>query len=146
MDLEKNKYQRAIVARAGLFALRESEVLYYIAREDSEGNPLSSKYAYELKGQPFNARYWSFTLYGSDFFLIDNPENSYNINMDNVIYEDSLSQNYRIHIAPDLKEGNWLPSGKDEDLTITLRLYNPDPSIYQNLETTPLPTIKKVVE
>ncbi len=40
MDLQQPR-QRALIALVGLFALRESEVIYYNATVDSAGEPLS---------------------------------------------------------------------------------------------------------
>lgn len=40
MDLKSNDFQRSLVAMIGLFALRESEVLYFVASSDSDGRPL----------------------------------------------------------------------------------------------------------
>jgi len=68
MNLKNNK-QRALIAIVGLFALRESKVIYYTATVDSNGDKLSSAYDYTLVGSVQEARDWSFTIYGEDHFL-----------------------------------------------------------------------------
>lgn len=153
MDLKSPK-QRALIALVGLFALRESEVVYFTAVKDSDGNQLSSEHDYILTGSIPEARYWSYTLYGEDDFLIPNDEKLYAYNGANIQYtpKDSLNpelklsgqDSYAILISSEAKEENWLPSGDNDQLVVTLRLYNPSPAVYQNLETIPLPEILRV--
>lgn len=145
--------QRALIAMAGLFALRESEVLYFVASVDSDGEPLSSDHEYRMEGPAPDARYWSYTMYGHDYFLVDNPKNIYGYNMDDIQYIDdsdnpempsNLMGNHQVTLSN--KEGgdNWLPTGNEDQFYITLRMYNPSPSVYNNLATINLPTIKKI--
>jgi len=154
MDL-KDPHQRAIVSLVGLFALRESEVLYYSASQDNEGRPLSSRYNYLLDGSVPEARYWSYTLYGDDDFLIPNESKIYGYNASSMSFEpiDTLNPElgkvamptYQIHIsATDQGDKNWLPSGDNDEMTVLLRMYNPAPHVYQNLASIPLPTIRRV--
>ena len=152
MTLE-DPYQRALVARAGLFALRESEVLYFVASEDSEGNPLSSAHSYVMEGPAPDARYWSYTMYGHDYFLIDNEQDIYGYNMDNIQYIDesddpempsNLLGNHQITLSSNPQGDNWLPTGSEDQYYITLRMYNPSPAVYNNVRTVPLPTIKRI--
>ena len=154
MDLS-NRHQRARVAVAGLFALRESEVLYFVASQDNEGRPLSSTHEYVLEGPSPDARYWSYTLYDGDFFLIDNPDNIYGYNMDNIQYIDepvevelpsNTSGNHQITLSKKPSDNNWLPTGNANQLYITLRMYNPSPEVYNNLEDVVLPTIRRIDE
>lgn len=152
MDL-KDKYQRARIALVGLFALRESEVLYFVAHEDADGNPLNSKYDYFIEGPAPDARYWSYTVYGHDFFLIQNKLDRYGYNLDDIEYID-VSDNpempsntagyHQIALSSESKEGNWLPTGDEHQFYINLRMYNPAPSVYNNLSAVELPTIKRI--
>jgi hypothetical protein len=153
MDL-KNDKQRALISLVGLFALRESEVLYYTATVDSNGDQLSSDYDYKLIGSVPEARYWSYTIYGEDDFLIPNSDKVYGYNASTISYEpiDSLNpemnnlkaNTYEMYISKDKKEKNWLPSGDNNKIAITLRMYNPSPDVYKNLKTIPLPEIIRI--
>lgn len=153
MDLEDSK-QRALIAKVGLFALRESEVIYYSATIDSDGLPLSSQHDYILEGTIPDARYWSYTLYGDDDFLIPNENKIYGYNKETIFFTPVNEQNpelsivgqptYKMLISNNSIEKNWLPSGNNEHMTVTLRLYNAAPSVYNNLETIPLPTIRRI--
>jgi len=51
MDL-KDSYQRAYISRIGVFALDEKEALYFLSSKDSNGNPLTSDFDYQIIGTP----------------------------------------------------------------------------------------------
>ena len=137
MDL-KDSYQRAYISRIGVFALDEKEALYFLSSKDNDGNPLRSDFDYQIIGTPPKGRYWSYTLYGEDYFLVKNDANIYTINKEN------LTKDKPIMVSSTKKDINWLPSGSETKFHITLRVYNPDESVYKNLESLELPTIKKI--
>lgn len=154
MDLS-NPYQRALIALVGLFALRESEVLYFGASVDSDGDPLDANNNYILEGEAPDARYWSYTLYGADDFLVKNEADRFGFNLDNMQYvkRDTLNpempktveKNYQVTISNKEQGDNWLPSpGEGGPFQILLRMYNPSPAVYENLASVKLPRIKKV--
>ncbi len=137
MDL-KDSYQRAYISRIGVFALDEKEALYFLSSKDNDGNPLRSDFDYQIIGTPPKGRYWSYTLYGEDYFLVKNDANIYTINKEN------LTKDKPIMVSSTKKDINWLPSGNETKFHITLRVYNPDESVYKNLESIDLPIIKKI--
>jgi len=137
MDL-KDSYQRAYISRIGVFALDEKEALYFLSSKDSNGNPLTSDFDYQIIGTPPKGRYWSYTLYGEDYFLVKNIANIYTINKEN------LTKDKPIQVSSLKKDINWLPSGNETKFHITLRVYNPDENVYKNLESIDLPIIKKI--
>jgi hypothetical protein len=137
MDL-KDSYQRAYISRIGVFALDEKEALYFLSSKDNDGNPLTSDFDYQIIGTPPKGRYWSYTLYGEDYFLVKNDANIYTINKEN------LTKDKPIIVSSSKKDINWLPSGNETKFHITLRVYNPDESVYKNLESLDLPIIKKI--
>jgi len=137
MDL-KDSYQRAYISRIGVFALDDKEALYFLSSKDSDGNPLTSDFDYQIIGTPPKGRYWSYTLYGEDYFLVKNDANIYTINKEN------LTKDKPILVSSSKKDINWLPSGNETKFHITLRVYNPDESVYKNLESLELPIIKKI--
>ena len=132
-------YSRAAVAFGGLFAMQKSEAIYFSASKDEEGRPLSSNCDYRIEGTDLDSRWWSITLYGSDYFLIPNNQNRYSYNGANLIREPDGS--YRIWISNSARQGNWIPSGNEEQLHLTLRLYNPMPSVYEQPDRIDLPRI-----
>ena len=136
---ELGMYSRAAVAFGGLFAMQKSEAIYFSASTDDEGRPLQSGCDYRIEGTDLDSRWWSITLYGSDFFLIPNNQNRYSYNGGNLIRESDGS--YRIWISNSPRQGNWIPSGNEEKLHLTLRLYNPMPSVYEQPDRIDLPRI-----
>tara|TARA_B100000902_G_C27247255_1_gene883276 strand:- start:574 stop:1137 length:564 start_codon:yes stop_codon:yes gene_type:complete len=137
MDL-KDDYQRAYIARIGLFALDEKEVLYFLSSKDDKGRLLSSEYDYEIIGSVPKGRYWSYTLYGKDYFLVKNKENIFGINKEN------FDPKHNIIISSKEQLNNWLPSGNEKQFHITLRLYNPYEKVYKNLKSIKLPIIRRL--
>ena len=77
---QSGMYMRARVAIMALFALNKSEAVYFIARKDSEGNPLNSRCNYRIEGTDMPARWWSITALGWNYFLIPNEANRYSYN------------------------------------------------------------------
>ena len=137
MDLKDN-YQRAYIARIGVFALDEKEALYFLASQDDKGRLLSSKYDYQIIGSAPKGRYWSYTLYGKKYFLVKNKVNKFGINKEN------FDPNKNIIISSKEHKNNWLPSGNEKQFHITLRLYNPSEEVYKNLESIKLPIIRRL--
>lgn len=134
-------YTRAIVAITGLFALDKSEAVYYTALTDDEGDDLSTDCVYRLEGKDIDARWWSFTIYGDDQFLVPNKENRYSYNLENLIRE--TDNRYKVYLSRQRKNGNWLPVGDRGNFSITLRMYNPTKSVYENPSKIELPKITK---
>ena len=136
-------YSRAAVARGGLFALTKSEASYYVAGLDDDGQPLTSDCDYKIEGKDMDARWWSITLYGADFFLIPNDKKQYSFNRHNVKRKQDGS--YEISLSSTTKQHNWLPSGDQDQFYLTLRLYNPSKFVYENPGQIELPRITREV-
>ena len=141
-EVGKNQLLTARIAAATLYALNPSEVIYLVAKEDSKGEKLSSENDYVIKGTPLDARYWSITLYGEDYFLVPNETNRFSYNLHNVKYESNSS--FVINISSLKKEHNWLPSGDKGKFYLTIRMYHPQEHVYKNIESVQLPIIEKV--
>lgn len=141
-EVGKNHLLTARIAVATLYALNPSEVIYLVAQQDSKGEELNAENDYIIKGIPLDARYWSITLYGEDFFLVPNEADKFSYNLDNVKYETDSS--FIINISSLKKEHNWLPSGKSGRFYLTIRMYHPQEHIYKDIESVQLPIIEKV--
>ncbi len=134
-------YTRAAVAVGGLFALDKSETIYYTAFDDNDGQLLRSDCEYTMSGRDIDARWWSFTVYGSDHFLIPNEHDRYAYNANDLAREADGS--YKVKLGGTATEGNWIPTGKSGNFNITLRVYNPSEKVYNDLAGVELPTIKR---
>jgi hypothetical protein len=135
-------YLRAAIARHGLLALTKSEAVYLSAYSDSEGQPLRSSCDYTIECKDLDAEWWSITIYGKDDFLIPNPQNLYSCNGNNLVRDaDGM---FRIHLSATPQEVNWLPSGNEETLSLTLRLYKAGQALLNDPGAAELPRIIKV--
>lgn len=134
-------YTRAAVAIMALFALDRSEVIYYTADTDDAGQLLQSSCDYRIKGSELDpyASWWSITVYGGDNFLIPNEQNRYSYTNKNIEYD--ADGNFTIFLSSTPKTGNWLPTGNQNRIILMLRMYNPAPSVCENLDTIELPRI-----
>jgi hypothetical protein len=134
--------QRATVARIGIWALPESEVIYFNTESDSDGRPLRADcdYILEARAEP-RARWWSIGVY-RDYFWIDNPADRYSLTSSVMAREPGGG--YRVTLSAATAPGNWLPLGAREGrITLLFRLYQPDPAIMADPEAVPLPGIRR---
>lgn len=132
-------YHRARVAAHGLWALDSSEVIYFTAYTDSKGNLLRHDASYRIEGSDPDTRWWSVSAYRDDHF-IPNDLDRYSISRTTVQREPGGG--WVIRLSPEPREPNWLPSGdRPGAMALTLRCYNPGPSLRSGPGTVPLPRI-----
>lgn len=146
---QKDYLLRAASAQKGLGVLVPQEAIYPTGNIDDHGELLHGSRTYTLTfpaGQlPPNDAFWSLSMYGADFFFVDNALNRYAIGdrMSDLQYgKDGSLTIYIQHESPGAdKESNWLPSPK-EGFYVILRVYLPHEEVL-NLEYK-LPPIKRV--
>jgi hypothetical protein len=132
-------HHRARIATRGLWALDSSEVIYYFADTDSAGRPLSHAASYRIEGTDPDTRWWSIAVYNDDHF-IPNDENRYSFSQTTVRREPDGS--WVISLSREPRKPNWLPSGEQPGyLVLTLRCYNPGPSLAADPGSVALPRI-----
>ncbi|MDR1675357.1 MAG: DUF1254 domain-containing protein [Tannerella sp.] len=122
---------RALVAYRGLGALPPEEAIYYSYYADKDGEPLNGQNRYRIrfgKGQlPPAQSFWSYTVYGEDRYLVENPIRRYAIGDRNALQynTDGSLDIYLSRESPGRdRESNWLPTG-DKEFNLTLRIYTP---------------------
>jgi hypothetical protein len=132
-----NYQLRAAGAMGGWGGNDKIEAFYPIAREDSQGEPLSGAHRYRIKlvTPPPAKAFWSVTIYNTDYdgvagYLVDNPINRYLINTTTqglVRGEDGsldiIIQPNRPDSADD--QANWLPA-PEGDFYVAMRIYYPE--------------------
>jgi len=143
-SVEESMYLRAYLALYYLFALPKTEVIYFIAEKDSDGNPLQSEYDYEIIGEKLPARYWSITMYAHDHFLVPNEVNRFNFNLETIQYNPDGT--FKILTSSTKQNQNWLPSPKNGKFQLAVRLYNLEQEASEALEKIKLPVIKKIIK
>jgi len=133
-DYGTNYPMRAGVAMIGLGAMVPAEAVYPNTQYDSQLELLSGEHKYRIHLEadelpPVNA-FWSFTMYGSDSFMIENPINRYAIgDRDALTFNaDGSLDIYIQHEMPVDGQANWLPAPKGI-FEVQLRLYSPKESV-----------------
>ncbi len=139
-DAEANIYQKAYLAVSAPFGLGKNEVIYFFANTDDNGHPLNSSCDYTIRANNLDARWWNITVY-SDKFLIPNKQNRYSYRSTNI--KKNADGQSIIYLSKTPKEGNWLPTGKSNELSLILRVYHPSQGILNGPELIELPHIIK---
>jgi hypothetical protein len=125
---DADMYTRASVALNALLALGRDETMYFVATHDDSGRPLQSHCSYRVEGVPPQARWWSITAYAQDLFLFDAPNRQYSLNGTTAVL-DSQGK-FAFTTGPRAsQEGFWLPTPGQTKVILTLRLYNPSPTL-----------------
>ncbi len=137
---DADMYTRARVALFGLLALNKTETIYYTATSDSAGEKFNPACAYRLEGRDPDTRWWSFTAYGNDSYLIPNEGHRYAVSKNNVVRSTDGTFVIRLSTVPEAQ--NWIATARD-GFDVTLRLYNPGPTVLANPSTVELPAIVK---
>jgi hypothetical protein len=136
-------YTRAVVAVTGLFALNQSETIYFSAEESDTHQRLRARCSYAIEGTSLDARWWSVTAYADDNFLIPNPAQRFSYNMGNL--KAGSGGGFHITAAPTEQPGYWLPTGSGNGgFSLLLRLYNPSPELLANPAKVKLPSITQL--
>lgn len=137
---QQSAYSRAKVAIGGIWGLPPSEVLYFVAAEDSAGAPFDSRCTYEVSGGDLPTRWWSLTLY-KDGFYIANPANRYSWSASDVARQ---GERWTIRLSPHGEGRNALAFTEAEGKpSVLLRLYQAFPEVIEDRRRVPLPTIRK---
>ncbi len=141
---EASGYTRAAISIIGFLGMTRDESIYFIAREDGNGELLTGECTYRVDGKfdAEDARWWSITVYNTvTSKLIENNKNRYSFNGDNIELNEDGSFSFRVSAQE--QTGNWIPIQVDSLFDLTLRMYNPSETFKNNTATMPLPTLTK---
>lgn len=132
---------RARVALFGLLALPAKEAMYFTARTDSAGAPLTGNCTYTVSGGALEARWWSITLYKGEGWLVKNAANRWSVGGNAPVRDDR--GNWSFTVSPAQVDGLWLPTGNAPQFDLTLRTYHPEGALLDDPARAKLPAIKK---
>lgn len=126
---------RAVIAKYFWGPVPAEEAVYPKLVEADDGLPLDGSKRYALRfgpgGQPPVDAFWSVTAYGSDLYLVPNPQNRYSLSGQTPgldIADDGSVELLLQHEPPVGREANWLPVPAGP-FTLIMRLYLPGPAI-----------------
>lgn len=134
-------YSRARVALIGLLALDRSETIYFVADSDDEGRKLDGACRYVVEGRAPSARWWSLTVYGADYFLVENPERKFSVNARSALVDRNGRFRIKISAKPQPDPHIAVPSAGP--FVLNLRLYNPSLELAQNPSSLIVPAIRR---
>lgn len=141
---QASTFIRAVVSKIGLLALSRQEVMYFQANSDDSGNPISSDFEYEIIAEDLPTRWWSITLYNYDHYMTPNSFNRYSIKSSQAIKNEDGKM--RVVLSKEQHDGNWIPMGDGQDMSLSIRMYNPNPGVENQLATMKLPSIRRIGE
>jgi hypothetical protein len=134
-EYKGNYWTRSAANFVGIWANSAKEVIYFIASNDSEGQPLGDGKAYvlhfdkdKLPAKNVNG-FWSVILVDyPNYRVVPNELNRYNFNnFSDLVYEKDGS--LKIYLSPKYNKtwpkSNWLPSPEELKFNLTLRMYVP---------------------
>ena len=134
-------YTRAAIARTGLLALTREETLYFTRYADADGVALNERCTYLLEGTDPPARWWSITLYAADNYLARNGDDAASMDQTRVVRAED--GRFRIRVAAAADGGpNWISSRNAGKFSLTLRLYNPEPGLLEDVHALRPPVIR----
>ncbi len=137
---------RAACSKGGIACNDAEEAVYFPAYLDADGEVLNSANRYTLRfkkgGLPPVNEFWSVTMYGPDFNLVDNPLNRYAIRDRTPGIKQEADGSTIFYLQPDSpgadKESNWLPTPKAGRFSMLLRAYAPKEPILNQTWSPPL--------
>ncbi len=119
---EADPYSRALFARRGETPIGITEGLSFLAKQDQDGQTLSPRCDYVVKGNLPASRYWTLSLLGADGRVLAVTSERYGFTSAELLRNSDGS--FEIVIAPDARPGNWLQSEANRDFQLMLRLYD----------------------
>ena len=136
---EALRVHRARIAKHAGFGMNRDEAIYWGADFDPHGNRIMCNHKYRIEGVDPDTRWWCLSI-NRDGFFIPNQFDRYSFSKTDVKRKPDGS--WVIKLSTEEQEGNWIPLG-DEDghFRVTLRCYNPKPSMIANGESANLPQI-----
>ncbi len=136
---EALRVHRARIAKHAGFGMNRDEAIYWGAELDSKGNQITYNYKYRVEGMDPDTRWWCLSV-NRDGFFIPNQYDRYSFSKTDVKRETDRS--WVIKLSTEEQPGNWIPIGDQTGhFRITLRCYNPKPSMIENSESANLPQI-----
>ena len=119
---QANPYARAIIARQGSAPMLAAELISFTAARDSLGGQLRSGCVYQLRGTQIETRLWTLAVLDSKGHILPADGGRHQITSLDVVREPDGS--FEIALAERATPGNWLATGRDHKLSLSMRLYD----------------------
>ncbi|MFX1292839.1 MAG: DUF1214 domain-containing protein [Promethearchaeota archaeon] len=136
---EALRIHRVRIAKYAGFGMNRDEAIYWRTGVDSNGDRITYNHKYRIEGTDPDTRWWCLTI-NRDGYFIPNQYNRYSFSKTDIKRE--IDGSWIIKLSTEQQPGNWILLGDQSgNLRISLRCYNPMPSMIENGENTNLPQI-----
>ena len=144
-SVDANPLIRAIIARRGLLALRQSETIYFSSDHDSSGERFDEACTYRMVFEEApQARWWSVTLYAEDEYLAVNGDNAHSVSADHAAFFPEGGLEAIIANSQTRSPAVWISSKNSGAFNLTLRMYHPDEGVIMDAATARLPRVERI--
>jgi len=144
-SVDANPLIRAIIARRGLLALRQSETIYFSSDHDSSGERFDEACTYRMAfEEPPQARWWSVTLYAEDEYLAVNGDNAHSVSADHAAFFPTGGLEAIITNSQTRSSAVWISSAHSGAFNLTLRMYHPVEAIIDDAAMAQLPRVERI--
>ena len=140
-ETDASAYTRAKLAVQALLAMTKDQAIYFIAETDSDGEPLDAACRYTLSGGDLPTRWWSITIYASDYFFVANEEQRYAISKSSLAAHTDENGQWNASINNTATADLIAP--KTGSFSLIVRHYNPEPIVTNDPKSLNLPIITK---
>lgn len=117
-----NPYTRAHLARQAALQLGQSEGVQFVARTDSNGQPLTRACGYHIGGTTPLTSFWTLSAVDADGINIATPDGPAAFRSTDIARANDGA--IRINIGTQLQPGNWLELTGTGPFSIVLNLYD----------------------
>ncbi len=136
---EALRIHRARIAKIAGFGMNRDEAIYWHADVDPNGDRITYKHKYRIEGKDIDTRWWCLSV-NRDGFFIPNQYNRYSFSKTDIKRE--TDGRWVIKLSTEEQPGNWISLGDQSGyFRITLRCYNPYPSMIDHSESANLPIV-----
>ena len=145
-SVDANPLIRAIIARRGLLALRQSETIYFSSDHDSSGERFDEACTYRMIFEEAQqARWWSVTLYAEDEYLAVNGDSAHSVSADHATPFPAGGFEAIISDSQTRSPAQWISSANSGAFNLTLRMYHPDEGvIIDDAAMAQLPRVERI--
>ena len=138
-------FTRTAVAKSNILVNKSNETKYFYLDSDVSGQRLNGAHAYTVtfpKGAtPPVKGFWSLTLYNAHHFFAPNEIKRFSVGTKNKDLKRDADGSLTIYIQSTPPEGdkraNWLPAPANEDFSLYVRAYWPEPAALDGTWTPP---------
>jgi len=136
---EALRIHRARIAKIAGFGMNRDEAIYWHADTDPKGDRITYEHKYRIEGKDTDTRWWCLSV-NRDGFFIPNQYNRYSFSKTDIKREPDGK--WVIKLSTEEQPGNWISLGDQSGyFRITLRCYNPYPSMIDHSESVNLPIV-----